>query len=210
MKIFKFLAVALVAMLGFSACEKDCDHDFIEVDHSKDLVGTWTCLEAGYAEALVINADGSVLSTSVEDGEYWENIKGNIKTVNNKMTLTFEDGDNYEGRFEMICGEAFTIFDVNGEHLTYRYCKEDLSEEIIGMWVCTQTTAFDDVMSVNTYQSDGKALFTGYTPDVNGYMPNLESTYKVIGDLLFFALPQDKIAEGEYRDTCKLPWHNVT
>ncbi len=184
MKIFKFLAVALVAMLGFSACEKDCDHDFIEVDHSKDLVGTWTCLEAGYAEALVINADGSVLSTGVEDGEYWENIKGNIKTVNNKMTLTFEDGDNYEGRFEMICGEAFTIFDVNGEHLTYRYCKEDLSEEIIGMWVCTQTTAFDDVMSVNTYQSDGKALFTGYTPDVNGYMPNLESTYKVIGDLL--------------------------
>jgi hypothetical protein len=39
-------------------------------------------------------------------------------------------------------------------------------------------------MSVNTYQEDGKALFTGYTPDVNGYKANLESTYKVIGDLL--------------------------
>ena len=62
MKIFKFLAVALVAMVGLNSCSKDCDHDFIEVDHSADLVGTWTCLEAGYAEALVIKADGSVVS----------------------------------------------------------------------------------------------------------------------------------------------------
>ena len=39
MKNFKLMAIALVAMLGFAACDKDCDHDFIEVDHSKDLVG---------------------------------------------------------------------------------------------------------------------------------------------------------------------------
>ena len=126
MKIFKFMTLALVAMLGFSSCSEDCDHDFIEVDYSKDLVGTWTCLTADYAEALVIGADGSVVSTGVEDGEYWDGVKGNIKTVNNKMTLTFEDGDNFEGRFEMICGEAFTIFNENGEHLTYRYCENDL------------------------------------------------------------------------------------
>ena len=78
MKIFKILAVALVAMLGFTACDKECEHDFIEYDHSKDLVGTWTCLTADYSEALVINADGSVVSTGVEDGEYWEGVKGNI------------------------------------------------------------------------------------------------------------------------------------
>ena len=136
MKIFKLMAIALVAMLGFTACDKDCDHDFIEVNHDKDLVGTWTCHTAGYAEALVIKADGSVVSYGVEDGEYWEEVKGNIKTINNKMTLTFEDGDNYEGRFEMICGEAFTIFDENGEHLTYRYCENDLADEVVGMWVC--------------------------------------------------------------------------
>ena len=39
MKNFKLMAIALVAMLGFAACDMDCDHDFIEVDHSKDLVG---------------------------------------------------------------------------------------------------------------------------------------------------------------------------
>ena len=60
MKIFKILAVALVATLGFTACNKECGHDFIEYDHSKDLVGTWTCLEAEneFSEALVIKADG--------------------------------------------------------------------------------------------------------------------------------------------------------
>ena len=92
MKIFKLMAVALVAMCGFVSCN-ECDHEFIEIDHSADLVGTWTCLTADYAEALVIKADGSVVSTGVEDGEYWDGVKGNIKTVNNKMTLTFEDGD---------------------------------------------------------------------------------------------------------------------
>ena len=181
MKIFKFMTLALVAMLGFSSCSEDCDHNFIEVDYSKDLVGTWTCLTADYAEALVIKADGSVVSTGVENGEYWDGVKGSIKTTNNKMTLLFEDNDNYEGRFEMICGEAFTIFDENGKHLTYRYCANDLADEIVGMWVCTQSTAFDQEMSVNTYQEDGKALFTGYTPDVNGYKANLESTYYFIG-----------------------------
>ena len=184
MKIFKILAVALVAMLGFTACDKECGHDFIEYDHSKDLVGTWTCLTADYAEALIINADGSAVSYGVENGEYWEGVKGNIKTVNNKMTMTFEDDDNWEGRFEMVAGVAFTIYEENGESFTFRYCANDLAEEIVGMWVCTQSTAFDQEMSVNTYQEDGKALFTGYTPDVNGYKANLESTYKVIGDLL--------------------------
>ena len=109
-KFFLFCMMALVTMCGLNSCSDDCDHEFIEYDYSKELVGTWTCFHEGYAEALVINADGSVLSTGVEDGEYWENIKGNIKTVNNKMTLIYEDDDNFEGRFEMLSGEAFTIY----------------------------------------------------------------------------------------------------
>lgn len=157
--------------------------DFIEVDYSKDLVGTWTCLESDFAEALVINADGSVVSTGVEKGEYWDSVKGNIKTVNNKMKLTFEDGDNYEGRFEMICGEAFTIFDENGEHLTYRYCENDLADEVVGMWVSTQSSSIGE-MTIDTFQSDGKALFTGFLPETDGYMVQTESTYKVVGDLM--------------------------
>ena len=182
MKIFKFLAVALVAMLGFSACEKDCDHDFIEVDHSKDLVGTWTCFTEDYAEALVINADGSALSTGVEDGEYWENVKGNIKTVNNKMTMTFEDNDNFEGRFEMITGEYFTIYEENGESLTYSYCANDLSDEIVGMWVCTQLIGEEDMLIYN-FQEGGKLILTGILSGTDYVAVNAEYNYKVFGDL---------------------------
>ena len=184
MKIFKFLAVALVAMLGFSACENDCDHDFIEVDHSKDLVGTWTCFTEDYAEALVINADGSVLSTGVEDGEYWENVKGNIKTVNNKMTMTFEDNDNFEGHFDILSGVAFTIYEENGKSLTYRYCANDFSDDIVGLWVCTQLpTGEEGEMLITTYQEGGKVIMTGILSGTDYVAVNAEFNYKVFGDL---------------------------
>ena len=204
MKIFKLMAIALVALVGLNSCSKDCDHDFIDVDHSADLVGTWTCLTADYAEALVIKADGSVVSTGVENGEYWDGVKGSIKTTNNKMTLLFENNDNFEGRFEMICGEAFTIFDENGKHLTYRYCANDLSDEVIGMWVCTYVSTNnedfniyqDAEMAINIYQEDGKSIFTGLVIEANDYMANVESTYKVIGDLM---LESNPLGEGIFQ-----------
>ena len=185
--------MALVTMCGLNSCSDDCDHEFIEYDYSQALVGTWTCMEANYAEALVINADGSVLSTGIEDGEYWENIKGNIKTVNNKMTLTYEDDDNFEGRFEMLSGEAFTIYEENGESFTYRYCANDLSDELLGMWVCTQTPSGnpDDIL-VQTFYENDKSIYTGFYPYANGTILNNESKYKIFGDLNFIK------AEGGY------------
>ena len=196
MKIFRFLAVAFVAMLGFSSCSEDCNHEFIEVDYSKDLVGTWTCFTANYAEALVIKADGSVVSTGVEDGEYWDGVKGSIKTTNNKMTLLFEDNDNYEGRFEMICGEAFTIFDENGKHLTYRYCANDLADEVVGMWVCNDApnNAEKDIAIVS-FEEDGTSTLTGIVPNGNGYLVTANSTYKVVGDLQFQKRADDETAK---------------
>ena len=194
MKIFKILAVALVAMLGFTACDKECGHDFIEYDHSKDLVGTWTCLTADYAEALVINADGSVVSYGVEDGEYWEGVKGNIKTVNNKMTMTFEDDDNWEGRFEMLTGEAFIIYEENGESFTFNYCKEDLADEIVGMWVCTDGPQdIENEVIIRTYNDNGKVTTTGVYTGEDEANPILgsESNYTVIGDLVFKEFPKD-------------------
>ena len=193
MKIFKFMTLALVAMLGFSSCSKDSDHEFIEVDYSKDLVGTWTCFTANYAEALVIKADGSVVSTGVENGEYWDGVKGSIKTTNNKMTLLFENNDNYEGRFEIICGEAFTIFDENGKHLTYRYCANDLADEIVGMWVCNDGLPGEEKdFAITTYSDNGKmTMTTQATPEA--FIPddfvNVDVDYKVVGDLKFHIVP---------------------
>ena len=216
MKIFKLMVVALVAMLGFTACDKDCDHNFIEHDHSEALVGTWTYIaEGGLAEAMVINPNGSFTTTGIMKGGYLYEEKGNIKVVNNKVSLVFEgDTDVIEGRLELVAGKSLSIV-INEEYdirLTYDYCANDLSDEILGMWVSElqAPTENGEAMIVHTFMDNGKAFFTGFGTFVDEYLVNEETTYKVIGDLLFFALPQDKIAEGEYRDTCKLPWHNVT
>ena len=208
MKNFKFMAIALVAMFGFTACDnecehelnKACEHEFIEYDYSKALVGTWTCIEPEneYAEALVINADGSVTSTGVFDGQLWEK-KGSIKIKDNKMTLSFEDGDYLETRFEMVEGVAFALVDDELDvRYDYYYCENDLSDEIVGMWVCTYVPWMDADMAINVYKADGKAFFTGFTPDANGYEANVETTYKVIGDLMIQSNPWNWEGAPEY------------
>ena len=69
MKIFKFMIVALVAMVGFAICSKDdCNHDFIEYDYNEALIGTWTYVEGELAEAMVINPDGSFEVTGIMKG----------------------------------------------------------------------------------------------------------------------------------------------
>ena len=196
MKIFKLMVVALVAMLGFTACDKDCDHDFIEVDHSKDLVGTWTCLTENYAEALVIKADGSAVSTGYDGTEYWENVAGNIVVKNGTVTMTFKDNDNFKGHFDIIPGVAFSIFTEEGEHMTYYYCANDLADEIVGMWVCNDgpTDTAND-MAIQTFDENGKATFTGYGAFVGNFSLNSTGTYKVIGDLLIQKTSEDNPIE---------------
>ena len=182
MKNLKLLVVALVAMFGFIACDK---HECSDYDHSADLVGTWTCLEAGYAEALVIKADGSVVSTGLENGEYWENVAGNIVVENGTITMTFADNDNFKGHFDIVPGVAFSIFTEEGEHMTYHYCKEDLADEIVGMWVCTDAPIdMKNDMLIQTFYENGNGLYTGYLPEASSTLLTEEVTYKVVGNLI--------------------------
>ena len=198
MKNFKLMAIALVAMLGFTACEKDCDHDFIEYDNTKNLVGTWTYLEEGQAEAMVINSDGSFEVTGVMkggNGSLYEE-KGTIKVVNNKVSLVFEgDTDVIEGRLELVAGKSLSIV-LNEEYdirLTYNYCKEDLSDEIVGMWVSNDgPTDMENEIMIRTYDNDGKVTTTGVrtiggSPD---WILKEEREYKVVGNLLFKKLSE--------------------
>ena len=199
MKIFKLMAIALVAMLGFTACDKDCDHEFIEHDHSADLVGTWTCLTENYAEALIIKADGTAVSYGVEDGKYWEYVKGTVTVKENNITMIFEDDDNWTGHFDVIPGMAFSLFEENGERYIYQYCANDLSDEIVGMWVCTYVPWMEADMAINVYQADGKAFFTGFVGDADfDYASNVETTYKVIGDLMFQSNPMSYEGAPKY------------
>ena len=199
MKIFKLMMVAFVAMLAFTACNNDCDHDFIEYDYSKALVGTWTSWEDGLAEAMVIKEDGSFTITGVTAGGSRHEQKGTLKTTNNKLTLTFDNGEKMEGRLELVAGETMSIvlnekFDIR---VTYHYCKEDLSDEIVGMWVCNETpSAEENDMLIMTYNADGTTLFTGYAYEADAFSANVAATYEVIGDMLIHKQPDIAIEYG--------------
>ena len=182
-RAYIFLMIALVAVLGLSSCEKQ---DWIDVDYSEALVGTWTYFaENGQAEAMVINTDGSFAITGIMQGGHLYEEKGTIEVENNKVSLLYEgETEAFEGRLELVAGKTMSIV-VNDEYdirLTYNYCKEDLSEEIVGMWVCNDGVAG---MSIQTYQENGKCIFTGFASSANGYMTNFESTYEVFGDMMF-------------------------
>ena len=189
MKNLKLLVVALVAMFGFSSCNKDCGHDFIEYDYNEALIGTWTYVEGELAEAMVINPDGSFEVTGVMKGGSLYEEKGTIKVVNNKVSLVFEgDKDVIEGRLELVSGKSMSII-LNEEYdirLDYDYCANDLSDEIVGMWVSTgnSSTEENDVL-IQTFYENGKSTYTGFAPLDGEIILNKETNYNVVGDVNF-------------------------
>ena len=196
MKIFKVMMFALMALMVFTGCEKFTCND----SHAmSELAGTWTCVQPGLAEALVIKANGSVVSTGVENGEYWENVKGNIAINEGKISMTFEDDDNFEGHFDFIPGVAFSICTEQGERFIYNYCKEDLSDEIVGMWVCSDgVSSNNNDMLILTYQDDGYTTKTGWSSVTNSFILNEKSPYKVVGNLLVYEIPSYKEDTSSY------------
>ena len=195
-KFFFFCMMALVTMCGLNSCSDDCNHVYIEYDYSKALVGTWTCMEFenDYAEALIFNADGTVTSTGVLDGGYWEK-KGTYQIKGNQMTLSYEDGDYLVTRFEMVEGEVFSLVnDYLDVRYNYYYCENDLSDELVGMWVCNDSKmdAQNDMM-IQTFDANGKTTLTGFLPmkDNPEFVLNDKTDYKVVGDLMFLAGPAE-------------------
>ena len=79
MNKIKLFLIALVAMCGFSACEKECDHEVIEanVDYSESIIACWDISSDTRSELLEICADGTfntlgsiIKETFVEEGTW--------------------------------------------------------------------------------------------------------------------------------------------
>ena len=184
MKIFKLMLVALVATLGFTACDNDPEH--IYDDHSADLVGTWSCFTENYAEVIIINADGSAVSYGVEDGEYWENVRGTVVVKEGDIIMTFEDNDNFTGHFDIIPKQSFSLYENTGERYVYQYCANDLADEILGMWVSFGNSSNEENnMFVQTFSENGKSTYTGFGEIDGEIVVKKESNYKVVGDACF-------------------------
>ena len=184
MKIFKLMLVALVATLGFTACDNDPEH--IYDDHSADLVGTWSCFTENYAEVIIINADGSAVYYGVEDGEYWENVRGTVVVKEGDIIMTFEDNDNFTGHFDIIPKQSFSLYENTGERYVYQYCANDLADEILGMWVSFGNSSNEENnMFVQTFSENGKSTYTGFGEIDGEIVVKKESNYKVVGDACF-------------------------
>ena len=196
MKNFKILLMALVAMCGLNSCSDDCNHEYIEVDYSKELVGTWTCLKADFAEALVFKADGTFASVGVANGEYWEYPDATWSLKDNKLALSSGDYKS-NVRLEIIPGNSLALVDEKGNRNVFNYCENDLADEIVGMWICNETpSAEENDMLIMTYNADGTTLFTGYAYEADVFSNNIEASYKVIGDLLIHKQPDIAVEYG--------------
>ena len=195
------MSLLALLMACFTACE---NKNFVEVDYSDDIVGTWTVLEdGGLAEAMVINPDGSFEVTGVMQGGYLYESKGTIKVVNNKVSLVFEgDKDVIEGRLELVSGKSMSIV-INEEYdirLTYDYCENDLSDEIVGMWVCNDgpTSAKGDMM-IQVFNEDGSSVMTGHADEL--LVNDKSTTYKVVGDLVFLTMNKENVKYESFKMT---------
>ena len=194
MKKLRFLMIALVAVLGLSSCEKQ---DWIDVDYSEAIIGTWTYVNGGQAEAMVIKEDGSFTITGVMiHGALYEE-KGTIKVVNNKVTLAYDSGDVFEGRLELVAGKSLSIvlFEEDNIRLDYDYCAKDLSEEIVGMWVYNDVK---EAMRIHTFDNNGSATFTGWSEYLGEFSVLENSNYRVVGDLVFQGFSNEEDSFTKY------------
>ena len=195
-KIFNFCMIALVAMVAFTSCSDDCNHEYIEHDYTQDLVGTWTCMDADHAEALVFKAGGTFASYGVSNGKYSEELNATWVLKNNKLTLAAGDYKS-DVVLEIIPGKSMALVDEKGKRNVFEYCANDLSDEVVGMWVCNDySTGVENDMVIQTFKEDGTVTKTGWSAASNEFIVNETITYKVVGDLVFHQRPSDMVADG--------------
>ena len=181
--IIEVYAEDVMLMTSNGSKETYVYHYFVDSPFPKSLVGTWTCLEGNFAEALTIHEDGSLVSTRLEGNNYWEGMEGTFMEEEGTYGIEL-NGDYTFGTYEVVSGELLAFIDAKtNKRRTYHYCKEDLSEEIVGMWILQDQ---ETEISVQNYHEDGSMENVGYYY-IEGirYDVSDSGTYKVIGDLLF-------------------------
>ena len=177
----------IMTVMTNKATKNTTSYLYVEIDYPSELVGTWTCLEEGYAEALIIAKDGSLVATGVAGDKYWEGKKGQISRYNETYSYFFVDADSVYsfGDCQVILGEMIQFVDWEGNNHIYKYCPKDLSEEIIGMWICNSTAGGVNDMSIQTFSEDGQLSYTGFSPMEEEFIMTSKINYEIIGDLKF-------------------------
>ena len=182
-KLFFYLR-ATVALL-FASCDNDEGNDWISTEYAKDLVGTWTTQDSGYAEALVITQDGVVSATGSYKLDYWD-VKGRVILNSNQIALDFEDKDNFNGTFEITPGDSLVLVDdETGKHITYHYCTTDYTDIVKGTWTNSEVyVGMENYTSFYNFTDDGFFKYSCLFEDEDTMNIEAPAPYKVIGDFL--------------------------
>ena len=162
---------------------------WIELPFPTSLVGTWTCLDADFAEVLTIRENSMMTVTRLQGDSLIENMPAQFLDSNggDGYGISFEDETFRWGNYEVVSGELLVLTDLEAKtRRLYHYCKEDLSEEILGMWMSTDNSSVEENnMFVQTFSENGKSTYTGFGSLDGEIVMNKESNYKVIGDACF-------------------------
>lgn len=157
---FLQFVVVLALALSFTACNKDD----VKIDYTQGIVGTWVADDNEWFEVLIINADGSALSSGMEDGVYWQGVKGNWTLSGNRLKMIFEDNDNFDGTIELVAKETLATTSNDGERIVYRYAETSIPSKYVGIW----TTCANGYAEALEIKADGSLISMGR--DEEGYM----------------------------------------
>lgn len=118
MKTLRLIGATLlmvVLCVNFAACGDDDD------DEKASIVGTWkaeTANGGGYVEYFTFNSDGTGKSWEVSSNGTQGEAEGfTYKVSSNKLTFTWEDGEDYTSTFS-LSGNRLTIKD-NEDSVTF-------------------------------------------------------------------------------------------
>lgn len=187
MKIFKLLIVAAAAMIGLSGCNKNDSN----INFSQDIVGTWIYCQEGEFEVLTINADGSLLSNGMENGEYWKSIEGSWTLGNNNFVMTFEDGDDFEGKVEVVAGHSLAL-SADGNRYVYDFAEKTLPSKFVGTWAVNE----DSWVETLVIKADGSVTSTGN--DGTESWENVEGNILVACNSIYIGFEDDDDFAGKF------------
>lgn len=117
MKTLRLIGATLlmvVLCVNFAACGDDDD------DEKASIVGTWKAESSddGYVEYFTFNSDGTGKSWEVSSNGTQGEAEGfTYKVSSNKLTFTWEDGEDYTSTFS-LSGNRLTIKD-NEDSVTF-------------------------------------------------------------------------------------------
>ena len=172
-KIFIFCMMALVAMCGLNSCSEDCDHDVIDVDYSKSILGVWSSESETYEEGIRFYEDGKFIAFGNKgEGDYY--VDGTWTLHRNRLVLTTSEGETHFSGIIEVYAEDVMLMTADGSKDTYVYhyfVDSPFPKSLVGTWTCLESNLAEAL----TINEDGSLVSTRL--DGGNYWEGMKGTF---------------------------------